>query len=47
MKTLMVFHRILREGDPSFREELLIHSRRRHIFQIQDFRDDSSQLGKQ
>nr|KAJ0194428.1 hypothetical protein LSAT_V11C800416930 [Lactuca sativa] len=44
MKTLMVFHRILREGDPSFREELLIHSRRRHIFQIQDFRDDSSQL---
>ncbi|KAI3782290.1 hypothetical protein L2E82_12330 [Cichorium intybus] len=44
VKTLMVFHRILREGDPSFREELLVYSRRRHIFRIQDFRDDSSQL---
>ncbi|KAL4571201.1 hypothetical protein LXL04_017954 [Taraxacum kok-saghyz] len=44
LKTLMVFHRVLREGDPSFREELLNYSRRRHILQIQDFKDESSQL---
>nr|XP_043619617.1 putative clathrin assembly protein At5g57200 [Erigeron canadensis] len=44
VKTLMVLHRILREGDPSFREELLVHSRRRKLFQIPEFRDESSQL---
>ncbi|KAJ9548510.1 hypothetical protein OSB04_021053 [Centaurea solstitialis] len=44
VKILIVFHRVLREGDPSFREELLNYSRRIHIFQILEFRDDSSQL---
>ncbi|KVI11841.1 hypothetical protein Ccrd_009729 [Cynara cardunculus var. scolymus] len=44
VKILMVFHRVLREGDPSFREELLNYSRRIHIFQILEFRDDSSHL---
>ncbi|XP_071694393.1 putative clathrin assembly protein At5g57200 [Rutidosis leptorrhynchoides] len=43
-KTLMVLHRILREGDPSFREELLIYARRKKIFQIPEFRDESSLL---
>ncbi|KAK9055276.1 hypothetical protein SSX86_026358 [Deinandra increscens subsp. villosa] len=44
VKTLMVFHRVLREGDPSFREELLTYSRRQPLFQIREFRDESSQL---
>ncbi|KAI3772132.1 hypothetical protein L6452_03307 [Arctium lappa] len=44
VKILMVFHRILKEGDPSFREELLNYSRRIHIFQILEFKDDSSHL---
>ncbi|GJV92551.1 putative clathrin assembly protein [Tanacetum coccineum] len=44
VKTLMVLHRILREGDPSFREELLVHRRRRKFIQIAEFRDESSQL---
>ena len=43
----MVLHRILREGDPSFREELLVHRRRRKFIQIAEFRDESSQLGNQ
>ncbi|PWA93495.1 clathrin assembly protein [Artemisia annua] len=47
VKTLMVLHRILREGDPSFREELLVHRRRRKFIQIAEFRDESSQLGNQ
>ncbi|CAL9072451.1 unnamed protein product [Musa textilis] len=32
LKTLIVIHRTLREGDPTFREELLIYSRRGNIF---------------
>ncbi|KAJ0752341.1 putative ANTH domain, ENTH domain, ANTH domain superfamily protein [Helianthus annuus] len=44
IKTLIVFHRILREGDPSFREELLNYSQRVQLFQISSFKDDSSPL---
>ncbi|XP_076896693.1 putative clathrin assembly protein At5g57200 [Bidens hawaiensis] len=44
IKTLIVFHRILREGDPSYREELLNYLQRRQVFQISSFKDDSSSL---
>ncbi|KAE9608091.1 putative ANTH domain-containing protein [Lupinus albus] len=46
VKTLIVIHRTLREGDPTFREELLNYSQRGHILQISNFKDDSSPLGK-
>jgi len=46
LKTLIVIHRILREGDPTFREELLNYSHRGHVLQISNFKDDSSPLGK-
>ena len=45
IKTLIVIHRTLREGDPTFREELLNYSHRGHIFQLSNFKDDSSPLG--
>ncbi|KAM3343050.1 putative clathrin assembly protein isoform X1 [Capsicum galapagoense] len=44
LKTLIVIHRVLREGDPTFKEELLHFSHRGHIFQISNFKDDSSPL---
>ncbi|XP_073032426.1 LOW QUALITY PROTEIN: putative clathrin assembly protein At5g57200 [Primulina eburnea] len=44
IKTLIVIHRTLREGDQSFREELLHYSKRGHLFQISNFKDDSSPL---
>ncbi|XP_033510816.1 putative clathrin assembly protein At5g57200 isoform X2 [Nicotiana tomentosiformis] len=44
LKTLIVIHRVLREGDPTFKEELLHFSHRGHIFQISNFKDDSSTL---
>ncbi|KAL6519303.1 hypothetical protein OROGR_018623 [Orobanche gracilis] len=44
IKTLIVFHRILREGDPGFREELMRIAVRGHIFEISNFKDDSSSL---
>ncbi|XP_073018570.1 putative clathrin assembly protein At5g57200 [Primulina eburnea] len=44
IKTLIVIHRTLREGDPSFREELLHYSKRGHLFQISNFKDYSSPL---
>ncbi|OIV98393.1 hypothetical protein TanjilG_16720 [Lupinus angustifolius] len=44
IKTLIVIHRTLREGDPTFREELLNYSRRGHILQISNFKDDSSPM---
>ncbi|KAL9242295.1 hypothetical protein vseg_016312 [Gypsophila vaccaria] len=44
IKVLIVIHRTLREGDPTFREELLAYSRRGHILQISNFKDDSSPL---
>ncbi|XP_057417903.1 putative clathrin assembly protein At4g25940 [Lotus japonicus] len=44
IKTLIVIHRILREGDPTFREDLVSYSRRIHFLQISNFNDDSSLL---
>ncbi|WOK98305.1 clathrin assembly protein [Canna indica] len=44
LKTLIVIHRTLREGDPTFREELLSYSRRGSILQISNFKDDSCPL---
>ncbi|CAB4292692.1 unnamed protein product [Prunus armeniaca] len=44
IKKLIVIHRTLREGDPTFREELLNYSQRGHILQISNFKDDSSPL---
>ncbi|CAA6662349.1 unnamed protein product [Spirodela intermedia] len=44
LKTLIVIHRTLREGNPTFREELLNYSQRGHILQISNFKDDSSPL---
>lgn len=45
IKALIVIHRTLREGDPTFREELLNYSHRGHVLQISNFKDDSSPLG--
>ncbi|KAG0464364.1 hypothetical protein HPP92_020000 [Vanilla planifolia] len=44
LKTLIVIHRTLREGDPTFREELLNYSQRGNILHISNFKDDSSPL---
>ncbi|GAB2291424.1 hypothetical protein Dimus_025680 [Dionaea muscipula] len=44
IKVVIVIHRTLREGDPTFREELLNYSHRGHILQISNFKDDSSPL---
>jgi len=45
LKTLIVVHRLLREGDPTFREELLNFSQRGRILQLSNFKDDSSPIG--
>lgn len=45
LKILIVIHRLLREGDPTFREELLNFSQRGHILQLSNFKDDSSPIG--
>lgn len=42
VKTLIVIHRLLREGDPTFKEELLNYSQKGQILQISNFKDDSS-----
>ncbi|XP_058068154.1 putative clathrin assembly protein At5g57200 isoform X2 [Magnolia sinica] len=44
LKVLIVIHRTLREGDPTFREELLNYSQRGNILQLSNFKDDSSPL---
>lgn len=44
LKTLIVIHRLLREGDPTFREELLAFSLRGRILQLSNFKDDSSPI---
>lgn len=44
LKTLIVVHRLLREGDPSFREELLNFSQRGRVLQLSNFKDDSSPI---
>ncbi|GMP93507.1 hypothetical protein CsSME_00043290 [Camellia sinensis var. sinensis] len=45
LKTLIVVHRALREGDPTFREELLNFQQRGRILQLSNFKDDSSPIG--
>jgi hypothetical protein len=45
---MMVIHRTLREGDPTFREELLNYSRNKgHVLNLAHFKDDSSPNGTQ
>lgn len=44
LKTLIVIHRALRDGDPTFREELLNFHQRGHILQLSNFKDDSSPI---
>lgn len=46
LKTLIVIHRVLREGDPSFKEDLVNYSHRVQFLQISNFKDDSTPLGK-
>lgn len=48
LKTLVVIHRALREGDAAFREELLSYRRGRgcHCLQMSSFKDDSTPLGQ-
>jgi hypothetical protein len=45
LKTLIVVHRLLREGDGTFKEDFLTYSYRGNILQIPQFKDDSSPLG--
>ncbi|XP_041015218.1 putative clathrin assembly protein At2g01600 isoform X1 [Juglans microcarpa x Juglans regia] len=44
LKTLIVFHRLSREGDPILREELVNFSERGCILQLSNFKDDSSPI---
>ncbi|XP_072993695.1 putative clathrin assembly protein At2g01600 [Typha latifolia] len=44
VKALIVIHRLLREGDPTFREELLNFSQRGRIPHLSNFKDDSSPI---
>ncbi|KAL6629091.1 hypothetical protein ACP70R_028856 [Stipagrostis hirtigluma subsp. patula] len=44
LKTLIVVHRLLREGDPTFKEEFLAYTYRGNILHLANFKDDSSPL---
>ncbi|CAA0831237.1 Putative clathrin assembly protein [Striga hermonthica] len=44
LKTLIVIHRTLREGDPVFKEELLNFQQRGRVLQMSNFKDDSSPI---
>ncbi|KAM0904590.1 hypothetical protein ACQ4PT_017916 [Festuca glaucescens] len=44
LKTLIVIHRLLREGDGTFKDDFLSYSYRGNILQIPHFKDDSSPL---
>ncbi|XP_024988770.1 putative clathrin assembly protein At2g01600 [Cynara cardunculus var. scolymus] len=44
LKTLIVIHKTLREGDPTFREELLNFQQRGRVLQLANFKDDSSPI---
>ncbi|KAK7329745.1 hypothetical protein VNO77_23922 [Canavalia gladiata] len=44
IKALIVFHRILREGDPTFKADLVNYSRRGRLLQVSNFKDESSPL---
>ena len=43
---MIVIHRILREGDPTFKDDLINYVRRGRFLQISNFKDDSSALGR-
>jgi hypothetical protein len=46
LKAMVVIHRTLREGDPTFREELINYARNRgQILNLSNFKDDSSPNG--
>ncbi|KAK8283451.1 hypothetical protein V6Z11_D08G093000 [Gossypium hirsutum] len=45
-KILIVIHRTLREGDPTFRDELLNYAHRGNFLQISNFKDDSRGGGR-
>ena len=45
LKTLIVIHRTLRDGDAAFREELLSYQRKGPALQMSNFKDGSSPLG--
>jgi hypothetical protein len=48
LKSMILIHRTLREGDPTFREELINYSHSRvHILNLSNFKDDSSPNGVQ
>ncbi|CAN8293407.1 unnamed protein product [Cochlearia groenlandica] len=42
LKALLVLHRLLREDDPTFREELLNFTQKGRFLQLSNFKDDSS-----
>ncbi|XP_020229773.1 uncharacterized protein LOC109810670 [Cajanus cajan] len=44
LKTLIVIHRLLREGDPTHREEFVNFSQRGRILHLSNFKDDSSPI---
>ncbi|KAK1666555.1 hypothetical protein QYE76_054714 [Lolium multiflorum] len=44
LKTLVVIHRLLRDGHPTFREELLNFTQRVQVLQLSNFKDDSSPI---
>ncbi|EOA39741.1 hypothetical protein CARUB_v10008396mg [Capsella rubella] len=44
LKALLVLHRLLRDGDPTFREELLNFNQKGRIMQISNFKDESSPI---
>ncbi|KAK9063677.1 hypothetical protein SSX86_017548 [Deinandra increscens subsp. villosa] len=44
LKTLIVIHRALRDGDPTFREELVNFQQRGRVLQLANFKDDSSPI---
>ncbi|KAJ1284915.1 hypothetical protein BS78_03G242100 [Paspalum vaginatum] len=44
LKTLVVIHRLLWEGDPAFREDFLTFTQRVRILQLSNFKDDSSPI---
>ncbi|KAI3739834.1 hypothetical protein L2E82_30246 [Cichorium intybus] len=45
IKTLIVIHRTLREGDLTFREELVNFPQRGRVLQLGNFKDDSNPTG--
>ncbi|XP_078443855.1 putative clathrin assembly protein At5g57200 isoform X2 [Wolffia australiana] len=47
LKILIIIHRSLRNGDQTFREELMNYAHRRHIFHSFNFTDNSSPLARE